>query len=569
MKRLIAGTILIMCVGRLTFGQSAEPRPAFEAADIHSSAKSQNPFPRTGPVHGGRYEVKTATMVDLIRFAYGFDTDKILGGPNWLEMDRFDVIAKVPAGSTPEDHKLMLQALLEDRFKLVVHKESKPLPSYALTPGKKPQLKEAAGTEDSGCKPQSPSGTPAEGGVRLMMSSNSGGAPMTFNLGPGMTIQYNCRNMTMAAFAAGLRSMMGAGASLGSNPVLDETGLKGAWNFDLKYSMSFMGPMMMGENSERISLAAAIDKQMGLKLEERQIPTPVIVVDSVNRKPSENPPGTAEVLPPLPVATEFEVATIKQVDPGTGMRMMRMQMQPGGRFVAEGMPLHIILNRAFNTNNNEYLAGLPAFVDSDRYDITAKAPAGAASAGPVDMEAMAPLLLSLLVDRFKLKYHTEDRQVSAYSLVASKPKMKKADPASRTYCRNANAPAGAPPGSRLLTCQNITMAQFAERLQGMTPELGWPVPDATELEGGWDFNLTFSMRPMMMGMPGMPMGGGRGGEGGGGGGAAGVLPSASEPSGGYTLFEAIEKQLGLKLEKQKRTMPVVVVDHIEQKPTEN
>jgi uncharacterized protein (TIGR03435 family) len=72
---------------------------------------------------------------------------------------------------------------------------------------------------------------------------------------------------------------------------------------------------------------------------------------------------------------------------------------------------------------------------------------------------------------------------------------------------------------------------------------------------------------MMMG--GMPVGG-RGGDpvaAGGGGGAA--VPTASDPTGGYTLFEAIEKQLGLKLEKQKRSLPVIVIDHLEQKPTEN
>src|SRR5580704_4980986 len=100
----------------LAYGQSTEPQPKFEAVDVHVSAKSSNPFMRTGPVRGGRYEVKAATMVDLIRIAYGYDLDKILGGPNWLEMDRFDVIAKAPSESTADTQKLMLQSVLEDRF---------------------------------------------------------------------------------------------------------------------------------------------------------------------------------------------------------------------------------------------------------------------------------------------------------------------------------------------------------------------------------------------------------------------------------------------------------------------
>ena len=69
----------------------------------------------------------------------------MLGGPNWLEMDRFDVIAKVPADSTVQTQKRMLQALLEERFKLVAHQDTRPLPAYALTLGKKLQLKKADG----------------------------------------------------------------------------------------------------------------------------------------------------------------------------------------------------------------------------------------------------------------------------------------------------------------------------------------------------------------------------------------------------------------------------------------
>jgi uncharacterized protein (TIGR03435 family) len=577
--KLITATILALFATGLTFAQS-EPKPKFDAADIHSSAKTPNPFPRTAPVRGGRYEIKTATMVDLIRIAYGFSPDKILGGPNWLEMDLFDITAKVPADSTPETHKLMLQSLLEDRFKLAVHTDTKPLPTYALTAGKKLVMKEATGSEESGCKPQTSSAAPQEGGVRLFMSSSNGGAPVTLNLGPGMTVTYNCRNMTMAAFASGLRTMMMTGAQLGSNPILEETGLKGAWNFDLRYSMSLNGPMM-GETSDRVSIFTALEKQAGLKLEERPVPTPVIVVDSVERKPSANPPETAEALPPLPVPTEFEVATIKPVGATNGPMMSRFQMQPGGRLVSEGMPLRFLISRAFNTNNNEQVQGVPPFAMTDRYDIIAKVP-GTAGAGPIDNDAMAPLLLKLLVERFKMTYHTEDREVQTFSLVAGKPKLKKADPASRSSCKNANAPQGSPQGSRMLTCTNVTIAQFADRLQSLTPDLPWPVPDETGIEGSWDINLVFNMRPMMATMmgAGMPVppppppgGGGMGMAvgmaGGGPGGGPGGGGTASDPSGGQTIFEAIEKQLGLKLEKQKRSMPVFVIDRMEQKPTDN
>jgi uncharacterized protein (TIGR03435 family) len=555
MKQAVVGGIVLLYCTAWASAQSPDTPLKFEIADVHASVKTSNPnqFVRLGPARGGRYEIKTATIVDLVRFAYGFDADKILGGPSWLEMDRFDVTAKVPTESSPDDQKLMLQSLLAERFHLVVHKDTRPLPAYALIVGKKLQIKESDGAGDSGCKPQTGSGSPEPGGVR-MMTSNANGTTTTINLGPGMTIQYTCRNMTMAAFVAGLRGMMGT--SIGANPVTDETGLEGKYTFDLKYSLQLMGPMI-SNTADRISIFDAVEKQLGLKLEQRQVPTPVIVVDSVNRKPTDNPPGVAEALPPLPVPTEFEVASIKPADPDA--RMSRFQMQPGGRLIAENMPLRFLISRAFNTNSNDQIVGVPKFADSDRYDITAKAPAGGPSMNGLDNDLIAPMVRALLVDRFKLTYHTEDREVPGYALVAGKSKMKKADPESRTSCKNGNAPVGAPPGSRVLTCQNITMAQFAERLQGSAPELGLPVADSTGLEGTWDFTLTYSFGAMMA-MNAGPRGGDA---------AAAGVPSAADPTGGQTIFEAIEKQLGLKLEKQKRTMPVIVIDHMEQKPTEN
>ena len=120
--------------------------------------------------------------------------------------------------------------------------------------------------------------------------------------------------------------MMGASASLGPNPVLDQTELKGKYNFDLQYSIAVIAPG--SDTGDRITIFDAVEKQLGLKLEQRQVPTAVLVVESVNRKPGENPPGTAEALPPVPAPTEFEVASLKPADPNN--RGGRFQMQPGG-----------------------------------------------------------------------------------------------------------------------------------------------------------------------------------------------------------------------------------------------
>src|SRR5271156_1677099 len=106
-----------------------------------------------GVFRAGRYEIRYATMLDLVKTAYGVDADTVVGGPAWLEYDRFDVVAKAPPATSPETIKLMLQALLADRFKLVIHKDTRPIQGFVLSVGKgKPKLKEADGSGERGCQ---------------------------------------------------------------------------------------------------------------------------------------------------------------------------------------------------------------------------------------------------------------------------------------------------------------------------------------------------------------------------------------------------------------------------------
>ncbi len=534
----------------------AQTEPASDIADIHLAAKptgqNMNLFMRVDAPRGGRYELRNGSMLDLVRTAYGFDMDKVLGGPSWLEMTRYDVTIKVPANATADSANLILQSVLAERFKLVTHKETKPLPTWALVPGKKVLMKEANDDGDTGCHPHAESENPApgSGGGRLMMSDASGKVTI-LSIGPGQTVQYQCHNVTMDAFTVAIRGM--PGAQLGTNPVLNETGMKGTWNFDLKYSLNFA--IAANGNDDRISFPDAVEKQLGLKLEQHPNPTPVLMVDKVEEKPTPNPPDTAEALPPLKMPAEFEVADIKETDPGTTFG--RIQNQPGGRFISTGMPLSSVVNNALLPQSQDQLVGMPSWANSARFDFNAKA--AVEPGANLDPETTAPLLLALLKERFGLKYHTEERTLSGYALVAAKPKMKKADPESRTHCTRANAPPGSPPGSVMMTCQNITMAQFAEQLRGTGPNMNVAPIDSTGIEGGWDFTLTWSQlagRAVFRGPDGAPP-------------PAGDAPAASDPNGGFTIAEALEKELGLKLETQKRTMPVYVIDHLEQKPTDN
>jgi uncharacterized protein (TIGR03435 family) len=368
----------------------------------------------------------------------------------------------------------------------------------------------------------------------------------------------------MDAFVAAMRGQL-FGTNLGSNPVLNESGLKGNWSFDLSYTINNIGPFGGGDQGERISFAAAVEKQLGLKLDKRDVPTPVIVVDSVNESPTADPPGAAEALPEIKLPTEFEVASVTLAEPptpGAPPRAIRFGLQPGGRYQSEGLPLRFLIDRAFNSNNREEIQNVPDFAQTLRVDITAKVTLPP-TADPNDQDLQAILLRNLLADRFGMKYHTEERPVTSYQLVASKPKLKKADPGNRTHCIQSPAPPGSPPGTRVITCQNATMSDFARSLQGMTPDLPWPVDNATGIEGNYDFTLSFTFVNQAINMARIAAVSAVGGSGG------GEAAQASDPSGGYTIFEAMEKQLGLKLDKVKRNEKVTVIDHLEPKPTEN
>jgi uncharacterized protein (TIGR03435 family) len=577
MRAFFCPALVLVCFSALA---QAADAPRFEAADVHPSAPATNirdSFMQGPFVAGARFEIRKATMLDMIRLGWSVQPDKIVGGPAWIGSDRFDILAKAPDKASSADLRLMLQSLLTDRFKLKVHKDTKPMPAFALVaaPGRKPRLRQSDGNGETGCKGENSAS--GEGTGRIMMSGQDG-VVTTLSILPGGLVQYNCRNITMAAFAAGLGRMIGASA--GPNPITDETGLKGAWNFEIKYSFNLNGPvpMMGGAAAERIPFGDALEKQLGLKLDKREVPMPVTVVDSVDEKPEPNAAGMTLNLPPLP--TEFEVADIKSTPPDFRFGMFRPQR--GGRVDIQGLTLKNLIQQAWNTYGEDMIIGLPKSADTDRYNIVAKAPAygpepDAAGSSPegtpaprfqsIDQNSINTMLRNLLIERFKIKSHMEERSATAFVLTAPRPKMKKANPAGRTDCHDGPGPDGKDPrvanpaAGRLLSCQNVTMKQFVQDLP-MTAYgyfQGAALYDETGLAGAFDFTLNFSGNMMTM----------RSGRGGGGEGAAGGTPDAAEPSGAITLFEAIEKQLGLKLERTKRSAQVLVIDHIEPKPIEN
>ena len=520
------------------FGQSPKPDPTFDVADVHVSASATNPdtFVSGSLLRSGRYDLRRATLLDLIGIAWNVDPGKVVGGPGWLGFDRFDVSAKATPSVPPETVNLMLRNLLADRFKLELHKDTRPLPGFMLIKANgQPKLKRAEGSASPGCQAQ----------------PQTGAAPYSI---------YSCRNMTMEAFAAALGRI--AGDYL-PEPVVDSTGLEGSWDFDIRWNPR---SRMLQAMADRTTIFNALDKQLGLRLELQEVPTPVIVVDRVNQKPTANEPGVAQILPPR--SLEFEVAVIRPSLPDARFGYKRYS---SGRVEMHAFPMKMLISTAWDVDwdhMDERIAGAPKWVDSKRFDIiaaTSASPGIPQGTGFIN-EDFQLMLRALLMDRFGIMMHFEERPVSTYTLTAARPKLKKADPAIRSNCKEARVVAHDardtnPRLSRLIQCQNISMAQFAQQLRSLDRvEAAFnEVVDETGLEGSYDFTISFSPRSLLK-SSGEKDAPGEGTDG---------LATASDPNGAISFFDAIRQQLGLKLEMRKRPMPVLVIDHIEEEPKGN
>ena len=529
---------------------AAAPLPAFQLVDVHVSPHSNTPTIRGGTLHGDRYTTSLATMTNLIARSYNVESRNVLGGPPWLDLDRFDLVAQARRTTSPDDVRLMLRSMLVDRFKLVAHADTKPLPAFILTVGKgAPKLKQsnASSQPDASNEPDAPN----------IRGCAFHPPPANTPPSPTMEVRFTCHAVTMESFADFLHDI--ASPYL-KQPVVDQTGLKGTWDFDIHWT--YQPPK--GDDAGT-TIFDAVDKQLGLKLEAGTAPLPVVFVDSVNETPTPNAPGLDKTLPPPPPAA-FDVAIIKPASPDE--KGLQLQVR-GSQIVINNAPLDFLITWSWDIGD-ERIANPPDFLNKDHWDILGKVnvdstPTGPDSAPQIDQDDLQQMLKTLLADRFGLKSHTEDRPVDGYTLVAAGPHMKKADPENRTGCKTGPGPDGKDPRinnpqlGRLVTCLNMTMAQFAAQLQTMASGyVKSPVIDATGIDGAYDFTLSFStsgqLRP-----PSSPQ--------------AGDDPSAaaaaSVPTGGISLFDAIYKTLGLKLEKSKVSIPTLIIDHIERTPTEN
>ena len=249
----------------------------------------------------------------------------------------------------------------------------------------------------------------------------------------------------------------------------------------------------------------------------------------------------------------FEVASVKPNIDASGK--MQTVTRPGGVYVAVNTPLRLLIADAYIGNQPgaiDRVVGGPAWVQSARYDITAKAAREFRPTPPGPPAEMLLMIRALLEDRFKLKVHREPRELPAYELVvvrAGATGLRKSDvdcdalfaagqvtrpeAGIRPRCGVSNGPVG-PTGDIGLIAGAFAMSQFAQFLQ----RVGRPVIDKTGLTGRYDFDLAFA--------PIAP--------------STGDTPSdPSRP----TIFIALEEQLGLKLQSTKGPLDVIVIDSIE------
>lgn len=313
--RVMAGLGLLVAIAGGAFGQTDASGPAFEVASVKVS-----PPPPPGVVtirmgggpdstDPGRITYTGVTLKPLIAKAYGVKEYQV-EGPQWLDNERYDIIATIPKGADKEQVGLMMQRLLAERFKLTVHHDQKPLAVYTLSVAKGgPKLTDV---DPAAPLPPNPPGSPAAPPPPPPPPGSSTSAMARAPIPPGamrMMMGPNNRHITGNATIARLCEML---SNLTDRPVLDLTELTGTYAFDLSWTPdeneraggkfgSAMAMVRATSDSPPAGAQPGPDSAndpgptlpqafltYGLKLEARRNPADIIVVDHAEKVPTEN-----------------------------------------------------------------------------------------------------------------------------------------------------------------------------------------------------------------------------------------------------------------------------------------
>lgn len=279
MRRVVPAALIVALTALVL---AAQDRPAFEVASVKPNHSGDV---RTGgQLAGTRFSMINETLWRVIGEAYGnpqaLPRYLIVGGPTWMDTDRFDVEAVAAAPLDRRQADLMLRTLLADRFKLATHREKRDMPVLALRLARRdgalgPQLKRASVDCATGQSPP-PSTT---------------GAPCVMQFGFGRSSANGLTTNELATVAL---------SRLAGRPVVDQTGLTGAFEWTLTWTPDNLPQRAPGTPPDQPltvngvsvdpngpSLFTAVQEQLGLTLESTRAPVDVVVVDHVER-PSED-----------------------------------------------------------------------------------------------------------------------------------------------------------------------------------------------------------------------------------------------------------------------------------------
>ena len=220
------------------------------------------------------------TVFNLLSRAYGRLKRYQVSGPLWITTTRFDVAAKIPPGTTKDQVGLMLQRMLEERFRLMAHHEMREFPAYNLVTAKGGlKLRESIPTDACAMGARPAGGSCPDVSYRAGIARSAGnGPPMALSGGQGSARHISGRAATFTTLTNMLEGQ------LGGPIVIDETGLMGAYDFRLDFAAPNGNP---GDDVPFPSLFAALEQDFGLKLQSTKTKVDVLVIDHVE-PPSEN-----------------------------------------------------------------------------------------------------------------------------------------------------------------------------------------------------------------------------------------------------------------------------------------
>lgn len=234
--------------------------PAFEVVSIRRSA---SPEGGGGSAQGNRYSVRNQTAMGVLMGAYLLPPERIIGGPDWITTERYDIIAQAARDFAPGELQAMLRGMLRDRFNFAGRVETRDVPAFALV------LARTDGRLGPGLRRAPVDCRDAEA-VKKARASSDGKEPICTGQANSTNIRF--RGLSLNALATALAGPAG-------RLVVNRTGLTGLFDIDLEW--------VAVNSQDGVSIFTAVQEQLGLKLESTTAPFEVLVIDRIER-PTEN-----------------------------------------------------------------------------------------------------------------------------------------------------------------------------------------------------------------------------------------------------------------------------------------